>query len=280
MMTTGGAVPGASTTNSRALRILSLNLWGGMVLDPLLAYIREQAPHTDIFCFQETLDAPEPVTTLSGFRATLMSDLVQALPKFDGCFSRMVSWVQATDDGRPLTVPFGVASFARRTLPIVERRAVTIVEHEDILESAPGQHHVVRPAQFTRLQTAECSLLVANFHGIARPGDKLDSEDRLAQSRALQRALSEHAGPAVLIGDFNLLPETESVRLLEVGYRNLVIELGIPTTRSRLNPFRGTPQEQRHADYAFVSPALTVLDFQVPDIEVSDHLPLLLTVAW
>jgi endonuclease/exonuclease/phosphatase family metal-dependent hydrolase len=280
MMTTGGAVSRSSTVNARTLRILSLNLWGGMVLDPLLAYIRERAPQTDIFCFQEALDAPEPITTRSGFRATLMDDLVRALPDFDGCFSEMVSWVQTTDDGRPLTVPFGVATFARRTLPLADRHAVTIVEHDDTLESAPGRYRVVRPAQLTRLEAPDGSLLVANFHGIARPGHKLDSEDRLTQSRELRRVLSEHAGPVVLIGDFNLLPETESVRLLEAGYRNLVIERAIPTTRSRLNPFRGTPEEQRHADYAFVSPALTVTDLQVPDVEVSDHLPLLLTVAW
>jgi endonuclease/exonuclease/phosphatase family metal-dependent hydrolase len=83
-----------------------------------------------------------------------------------------------------------------------------------------------------------------------------------------------------LIGDFNLLPETESVRLLAAGLRNLVIERAIPSTRSRLNPYYGTPQEQPHADYAFTSPGLQVADFQVPDAEISDHLPMILDLVW
>jgi hypothetical protein len=34
------------------------NLWGGLALDPLLQFVREQAPHTDLFCFQEAIAAP------------------------------------------------------------------------------------------------------------------------------------------------------------------------------------------------------------------------------
>jgi endonuclease/exonuclease/phosphatase family metal-dependent hydrolase len=98
------------------------------------------------------------------------------------------------------------------------------------------------------------------------------------QSRAIRRVLDAHDGPVALVGDFNLLPETESVHLLEDGLRNLVIERGIPSTRSRLNPYFGTPQEQPHADYAFVSPGLRVAEFQVPDLQISDHLPMILTL--
>ncbi len=145
---------------------------------------------------------------------------------------------------------------------------------------APDLHQIVRPLQLTRLETAGGSLLVGNYHGIARPGSKLDNDERLAQSHELRRALATHPGPVVLIGDFNLLPETESIHLLERDFRNLVIERAISTTRSRLNPYYGTPEEQPHADYAFVSADVTVVSLEVPDVEVSDHLPLLLDIAW
>ena len=138
----------------------------------------------------------------------------------------------------------------------------------------------MRWLQLTEILVPGGSLLVGNYHGIARPGSKLDNDERLEQSRAIRHVLDAHDGPVVLIGDFNLLPDTESVRLLEAGLRNLVIERAIPSTRSRLNPYYGTPQEQPHADYAFISPALRVAAFQVPDVSISDHLPLLLTLAW
>src|SRR5581483_5983638 len=140
-------------------------------------------------------------------------------------------------------------------------------------------HRIARPLQLTRLDASGGSLLIGNYHGIARPGTKLDTEDRLTQSHVLRRVLVAHAGPVVLIGDFNLLPDTESIHLLERDFRNLVLERAIPTTRSRLNPYHGTPEEQPHADYAFVSAGLPVVDFQVPDVAVSDHLPLLLDVG-
>src|SRR5204863_3330738 len=152
----------------RALRVLSLNLWGGRVLGPLLDFIREQAPRTDIFCFQEVLDAGEIIPLACEFRATLLAELTQALPEFDGRFNPMVSWVETTGDGRSVTIPFGLAMFARRTLPIAERRTLTIIEHQDNLDAAPCLHRIVRPLQLTRLETPAGSLLVGNYHRIAR----------------------------------------------------------------------------------------------------------------
>lgn len=265
----------------RTLRIVSLNLWGGRVLDPLLGFVCDLAPSTDIFCFQEMLGAPEVVSLDCGFRTTLLAEMTRLLPDFEVRFNPMVSWTEATTDDRQLVVPFGLATFARRSLPIVERRAVTIVEHQDNLDAAPGTlHQISRPLQLTRLQSVRSPLVVANFHGIARPGTKLDSEERLAQSEVLRRILAAEAAPVALIGDFNLLPDTESIHLLERDFRNLVLERGIARTRSRINPYHGTPKEQPHADYAFVAPSLTVVDFQVSDVEISDHLPLILDIAW
>ena len=261
---------------SRTLRLCSFNIWGGMVFEPLVEFVRQQAPVTDLFCFQETLAAPEQLSLACGFRTALFADLAKALPEFDGVFDPVVSWPEPTPDGREIVVPFGLATFARRTLPIIERRPARIIDHFDTLDAVPGLHPIVRWLQLTTLRTSRGTLLIANYHGIARPGSKLDSDERLEQSRAIRAELDAHEGPLVLVGDFNLLPDTESVRLLGEGRRNLVLEHAIPTTRSRLNPYYGTPQEQPHANYAIVSPEIEVVQFSVPDVEVSDHLPMLL----
>jgi endonuclease/exonuclease/phosphatase family metal-dependent hydrolase len=262
------------------LRIVSLNLWGGQALGPLLDFIRELAPSTDLFCLQEVLAAPDVVPLECGFRTTLYDDLTQALPDFAGVFDQIVGWDQPTECGRSLRVPFGLVTFARTTLPILDRRVVKIIEHQDTLDAVPGLHPIDRWLQLTEVQVPASPLLVANYHGIARPGSKLDSDERLEQSRSIRRAIDRHRGPVVLIGDFNLLPETESVRVLEAGLSNLVMERAIPSTRSRLNPYYGTPQEQPHADYAFISPELNVTSFEVPDVAISDHLPMILDLAW
>lgn len=264
--------------HQRTLHIVSLNLWGGRACGPLLQFIREQAAQTDIFCLQEAVDAPESLPLASGLHTALYRELSDALPEFDGVLDPVVAWDEQADGGATVRVRFGVATFARRTLPIRARRAARVIDHDDALDAVPGSHRVTRWLQLTEVRMQDGSLLVANYHGISRPGTKLDTHERLAQSRAIRRVLAAHNGPVVLTGDFNLLPDTESARLLGDGLHNLVMERAIPTTRSRINPFYGTPQEQAYADYTFVSPGLLVADFQVPDVAVSDHLPLLLTL--
>lgn len=262
------------------LRIVSLNTWGGNVFEPLLQFVREQAETTDLFCLQEMLNAPVSVPLACGFHTDLFQQLVAALPEFTGQFDQIVAWDQPfPDGGSPIRVPFGLATFARRTLPILERRAEWIIEHDDTLDAVPGFYRTARQLQLTRIRTASSSLLVANFHGMSRPGTKLDSTERLEQSRAIRRIMDQHSGPSVLMGDFNLLPETESIHILEHGRRNLVSEHQIATTRSRLNPYFGTPQEQPHANYVFATPDVQVASFSVPDVSISDHLPMLLTVS-
>jgi len=276
-------VPATSTIPARNLRIVSLNLWGGRILDPLLAFIREQAPRTDVFCFQEALNADQSTPIRCGFETALFSRLAGALPDFQGRFDRLVCWPETTDEGRPFTVPFGVATFVRRALRIEKQSARPIIRHFDNLDAVEGLHEIVRPLQLTRLTGRGGSILIANYHGLARPGSKLDSDERLAQSAEIRRVLAArlvNQGGVVLIGDFNLLPETESIRMLEREYRNLIGEHAISTTRSRLNPYYGKPGEQRFADYAFVSSGMQVASFEVPDVEVSDHLPLILEVGW
>jgi len=262
------------------VRIVSLNTWGGNVLGPLLDYVRQQALTTDIFCFQEVLNAAVLLPLDCGFRTTLYGELAAILPEFDGRFDAIVSWVEPPRETTgSVPVPFGLATFARRSRIGRERRTEPIIEHDDLLDAMPGLHRTTRRLQMTRLQTANGSLVVANLHGMSRPGSKLDSDERLEQSRVVRRILDAHNGPSLLLGDFNLMPDTESVRIVEHGRRNLVKEWQITTTRSRINPYYGTPQVQPHANYAILTPDITVEHFSVPDVEVSDHLPMLLTVT-
>jgi hypothetical protein len=264
---------------SGTLQIVSLNTWGGQAIGPLLDFVRTEAPTTDLFCFQEVLNASASIDLACGFRTTLLAELVAALPDFEAVFDPIVTWDQPADDGSATTIPFGLATFSRRTLEIGVRRAAQVIDHFDTLDAVPGLHGIIRWIQLTEVLLPGGTLLVGNYHGIARPGTKLDTAERIEQSLAIRRILDAHAGPQTLVGDFNLLPETESARILADGLRNLVLEWQIPTTRSRLNPYFGTPQEQPHADYAFVSPGLHVIDFRVPDVLISDHLPMILTLT-
>jgi endonuclease/exonuclease/phosphatase family metal-dependent hydrolase len=77
------------------------------------------------------------------------------------------------------------------------------------------------------------------------------------------------------------MPDTESIRMIEqTGMRNLIADFGIATTRSELSYAQYPPDDRQHfADFAFVSPEARVVDFRVPRVNISDHLPLVLSLA-
>jgi endonuclease/exonuclease/phosphatase family metal-dependent hydrolase len=170
----------------------------------------------------------------------------------------------------------GIATFTRRSLAIVDRGVVPL--GREVFPADGREIELLRSFQHTTIAQNGRRLCIVNVHGTVHPGSKLDTAERLAQSHTILEIVKGREGDVIICGDLNLMPDTESVRLLEAGHRNLIREYGITNTRSRLNPYFGTPQAQGFADYVFVSPGLTIRDFQVPYREISDHLPLILDV--
>ena len=260
------------------LRLLTLNTWGGRVCQPLLELIRRLALEgTEVFCFQEVYDVTGPIPSELAARAQLQPNLLtllhDALPGYEYRFTaNCIGFVFDGDVIAHAGAQYGNAIFVRRDLPIESYQAYPTVSLT-YTTTAPGGTAATYShfAQVVQLRTRERSVQIANFHGIAEPGDKLDTPTRLVQSERLLQALPT---VEVLCGDFNLHPHTTSIALLEERWRNLIQEFEVPTTRSRLSPYWGTPQEQRHADYVFVRDDLTVDQFRAIDDEVSDHLAL------
>ena len=80
------------------------------------------------------------------------------------------------------------------------------------------------------------------------------------------------SNPYVMSGDFNLLPDTQSIKKLEdFGLRNLIKEHNITSTRTSLYP-----KAEKFADYTLTSKKIIIEDFKVLTDEVSDHSPLYL----
>jgi len=77
-----------------------------------------------------------------------------------------------------------------------------------------------------------------------------------------------------LCGDFNLLPETKSLIMFEdAGMKNLIKEYNITSTRNKFKKFN-----KKISDYVFVSNNVNVSSFKVPDVLISDHLPMIFEI--
>ena len=134
------------------------------------------------------------------------------------------------------------------------------------------------PAVFLELKDGNSKWNILNFHGQPKPGTKLDNIERLEASKRIINFMNKKKGINIIGGDFNLLPETKSIMAFEhFGYKNLIKEFNIKTTRNN-NAWKLYEDKQLFADYIFVSKNIQIKKFEVIENEISDHLPLILTI--
>lgn len=246
------------------MKLITLNTWGGRALHPLIHFFKRHAAETDVFCLQEMFDAPQELITERHpeefVHGDLFKKLVAELKDFDGHL--------AVFEDRP----------TRQTLAMFIRKGLPVKKVDDFLVYVPDEPKETgstvissRKLQYAIIEHDGKELLVANFHGLFNAGPKTDTPERIAQSGKIQEFMDKHSGPALLAGDFNLLPETVSLQMLEKNKRNLVRESGVASTRTLLYRHYMNPAEPNFADYILVSPEINVRHFEVmPDI-VSDH---------
>lgn len=258
------------------MKIISLNIYGGTIFEPLLEFIKKESADTDIFCFQEVFRSDSDVIS-NGARMNIFTDLAKALPDFDAYFTPTFERFDLT--GRvEFAVVGGEAMYVRKSIPIINHGNVFVYgTYNDVVIHDEGKLEFPAALQYIHIEHNSQPLLVSHIHGIVWPGTKIDSPARLEQSRNIVEFLNKQPGEKILCGDFNLMPDTESVRLIEKsGMRNLIKEFKIADTRGTLNAKKNPGNPQYFADYCFVSPGITVRNFTVLDLPISDHLPLVL----
>jgi len=256
------------------MKILSLNAWGGQIFEPLIRFVAMQRESgADLFCFQEifstSADAREFAFSPSVLaRANLYQELQAVLPGFAGHYSPSVVNAHGVAG-----VDYGLATFVRPGFDHTLRSDFIYGKELDetgVTQPEKGPH----PRNMQSLNFAD-GVTVCNLHGVHARDGKGDIPERLEQSEAVNRVVAEIGGEAVILGDLNLSPDTQSLAILESGRRNLIKDFGIASTRSSYYK-----KENRFADYAIVSPGVKVVSFEVLPDEVSDHLPLLLEITF
>lgn len=250
------------------MRLLCLNAWGGRLTQQLLDFLREQRSFVDVIALQEVLDERVPPANRPGVDKYAGTDLPIVPDLYERCLRELRGFQGFLS--QPYS-SFGerLATFVRATHRVSEVGLTAL--HAPLVQTVNGtRFRASSIALHLLVSIGGGGLRVVNTHGLWIGGGKGDTRERIQQSRRLVKLLKSFREPTVLCGDFNLVPTTESIRILEGHYRNLVREFNISTTRSRLAP----ESKGMFADYLFVSHQLTVKDFRTLDVLVSDHLPL------
>lgn len=263
---------------SRGVTIVSLNAWGGRVGSALVDWIRDI--DADVYCLQEMFSAPslQPpyLTDEDGHRVhlDLYRELHRVLPLYRGFFSPGSRGYVNDSQWTGLQLEYGLAVFVRHSISVVAFRADIV--YGSFRRDGTGRPPLSRCAQILRCCTPDGFLTIGHIHGLWDPAGKHDTPARLTQARTFGALIDSIAAPgdAVLAcGDFNLLPGSATFdKMGQTRWRNLVVELGVSSTRSALYI-----KPTRFADYMLTNKHVEVLHFEVPQKPiVSDHCPLLL----
>lgn len=226
------------------MKIVYLNLnYGRNDLEGVLNFISQQKD-CDVFCFQE-------------IKGEIKEKISETLKNFEcGFISKEFGELEN----------YNIASYINKkhlnfSFEILE---------ENMNETAP--------AVFLEVESGNSKWNILNFHGSSKPGDKLDNTARIEASNRIINFMRDKEGVKIIGGDFNLLPNTQSIMMFEEnGYKNLIKEFHIETTRND-NAWKLYENKQLFADYIFISYDTEIKNFKVIDSLISDHLPLILEI--
>ncbi|MDO8658798.1 MAG: endonuclease/exonuclease/phosphatase family protein [Candidatus Levybacteria bacterium] len=255
------------------MKLISLNIWGGKIYQPLLSFIEDQSKTTDIFCFQEVLRSKSRVPESSGYKTNILNDITNILKDFNRYYAKTFSgydMAKLVD----FDLDFGLAIFVKKPVTVMLHKEALIHHVNKGVRRRDGYYETSRGIQSIQIKFDNKIFNIYNLHGIWTPdfaGGKEDNEERLQQSKEIEQFIQKDIGEKIIAGDFNLNPDTESLKMLEKNFKNLIKEYRTSTTRSNLYT-----RSHKFADYILVSDGVKIIDFQVPNITVSDHLPIIL----
>ncbi len=241
------------------MKLISLNILGGHNTKELLLFIRRNTD-VDIFCFQEVFDKgictrPE----MEGSNMNIFSEIACGLKGYKGYFAPH----QDNEEG--------LSIFVKNVFNIEEYNDVFVHRDKNAMINNHGEE-LGRNIQHIMLKYKGKKINIINFHGLWSKLGKVDTTERELQSIKILDFLKILRGEVILCGDFNLMPDTYSIKLFrDYGLRDLIKKFKITSTRSSM--YKG---EVKYADYIFCSEGLVIKNFKVFSDEVSDHLPLYL----
>jgi endonuclease/exonuclease/phosphatase family metal-dependent hydrolase len=255
-----------------SLKVISLNLWlGGELFPAIIDFLhREDA---DVVALQEVYDGKD-LKLADKYRSmeVLHDSLGYAYSDFAEAYK------QSFVDGPEAKIGHGNAVLSK--LPILERSLIYMsdppdhtIDYQDIAEHWPI---FPAPLQHVVLKSEAGPINVFNMHGVWDMDGDNYSPERQRMSDTILKQVSQKPR-VILTGDSNAKASNQAMRNLEarltpVFGRELVSTFNM---RQKTNPGYGTAA----VDLMYVSSEFKVLSRDCPDVDISDHRPLVVRLA-
>lgn len=127
--------------------------------------------------------------------------------------------------------------------------------------------------QMCKIDIGGEEMMIGNIHGLW----ELSGEDTIKRLKMSEQIIQEISNKehVVLAGDFNVKQETQTIRNIEKYLKNIFkgqLKTSFNLKRKDLKKFPG--YASAIVDMIFVSSDVKVLSHKCPDVDVSDHIPL------
>lgn len=234
------------------MRLLQLNAWTIRLATRIEDMVMKEAP--DIIALQEVFESDADL----GFFPTL-TELADDL-RFHHRYHSPVYAIQLMTS-KP---EFGNAIVSNLTLDDKQTH-FTNLEYNSSM-SLENDDYNVRNFQHVSVKDQDGRQIhVINHHGYHVPGHKNGNDFTMKACQQIADYAKQLDGPVIITGDFNLLPDSESIEILNKDFRNLTKEYGLRTTRTDLT------HKSEPCDFIFVNDKIMVNDFYASEVVASDH---------
>ena len=247
------------------LKVISLNLYQGLLLDAACDFLHTERP--DVVLLQEVYNGTDPAL------APRYRSLQELLDRLD--FKYHDYEAALIDNRQEGKIPEGNAILSR--FPITDRSATFFNEpfrddYVDDITNNPTQPHVLLHAH---LHTPAGEVDVFNVHG---PWDLVGENDSPKRRQMVAAILEGVKGKECVVvgGDTNAKPVNAAWQPLNQVLMS-VFGNDLPSSfnmRRKTNPGYATAA----VDMLFVSHNIRVLSKDCPDVDISDHRPLVVNL--
>lgn len=251
------------------IKIISLNLWnGGILFNKILDFLNQEQP--DILLAQEVLEGdnpqlPERFQSIETIQKSCQFLDVRFAPAF-------------IDNLEDIKVTSGNAIFSR--LPITAHQVISYGQpFGERTEWNPLAFALTpRNLQHAVIKMDDIQLNIFNTQGIWDLDGENVSKERLEMCQTIARAVRDQSH-VVLAGDFNLNPINVALKSIDNELESVFkheLATSFNARRKDLKKYPGFATAV--VDLMYISRDLKVVAYSCPDVDISDHLPLVATL--
>lgn len=252
------------------LTYLQLNIWrGGELFNNILDFLDNISP--DIISFQEVIMSLG--SEYSSLEQTQLMRIIMDRTRLT--YLSFMPYCILTDSTSPDLPEVLQGTAVLSAYPITKQTGEYYIDSFTKIDISELEHGLKIPRL---LHTCDINidnkkLTVMNVHGVWNPKHGRDNEQRLQMASFISEKL-KGAQYTIISGDFNTDPDTKSMSMIREGLQDPFLGK-ISTTFNKKQKDTSKVSWDFVVDHTMLSHDIQIHESSVPDVDVSDHLPLI-----